>query len=565
MSNHDVPLRSRRLLVCVLSMLLAFSVTHLAWADVATSQEGLPVELVIDTDIPLEEQLETNRALYEAGKEAMPDKGLLEGILGMFSSEEKPHYAIVPTLAENAPKLRGDLVQVEGIYEADPEEEGRGVLRSMGAEILVELVGGVSPVGFDATDGPDGQPVMITGRVETEADQALVRAEEMVPSAMISGLRMARIYEMSEQWASAFEWYETIATDVAMTTRPFAAFARIRAGEIALHYLNDEKKARAQYSAAWRPYSIEHEGQPTYFTWVPQEDNGWEKRPAAEVMQPRLENLSKELLGYRIVDLFVRLAGGNPALGVILMAILVRVAIYPLTKKQIESQRRMQAIQPQIKELQKEHATDKQKFQEEFWALCKEHDCSPLGGCLPMLIQMPILIFLYRGIHDYIVQFHHTSFLWVDNLAQPDIYLLVAYTISMVAFQKVAGQSQPTADPQQQQQQQMMTYMMPLMFFFFFRSFPAAFMLYWLGSNVIYLIEHLILGRTMHIEGTEETPAKAGASAEKKDGKARSGFVAQMLEAAKRQGGGDGEEQVRPASYADRQKQEKSGKRGKSR
>jgi YidC/Oxa1 family membrane protein insertase len=215
----------------------------------------------------------------------------------------------------------------------------------------------------------------------------------------------------------------------------------------------------------------------------------------------------------------------------------------------------MQAIQPQIKELQKEHATDKQKFQEEFWALCQENDCNPLGGCLPMLVQMPILLFLYRGIHDYIVQFEGVSFLWVPNLAEPNMILLVLYTLSMVAFQKMAAKSQPTADPQQQQQQQMMAYMMPLMFFFFFQSFPAAFLLYWLGSNVIYFGEQAIFMRG----GPETLPEKSEG-----DGKKKSGFVGSMLDAAKRMGGDDEEDDKEPPmSYAEKRKQEKSKKRGK--
>lgn len=546
----------RRHLLAVIALLVVAALQAPAvWCQPAATQEGLPVELVIDREQDFDDQLTTMRALYHVGEEYLPETGIIASVKSMFTGGDEAMYVTVATLAEHAARVRGDLVKVEGIYEAGEE---RGTLRSMGAEVMVEMVGGSSPEGFSEVGGPDGMPVMITGRVETEDEKALLRAEAMVPSAQIAGVRAARLLEEGEEWEAAADAYEDVATNGALQSRPLAAFARIRAGQIALEHLRDQKRARAQYSAGWQPYSASQGGTPAYYTWVPKEDNGWERTPAAEALAPRLDRLNADLIGYKIVDVFVRIAGGSPAFGVLLMAVVVRLAIYPLTKKQLESQRRMQALQPQIKELQKKHATDKQKFQEEFWQLCQEHNCNPLGGCLPMLVQMPILIFLYHGIRDYIVQFHGTQFLWIPNLAQPDIWLLVAYTISMVAFQKMAAQSQPAADAQQQQQQQMMAYMMPLMFFFLFRSFPAAFILYWLGSNVIYFSEHLIYRRATGDEAVVE-PEPGEKASEKKGG-----FLASMVEAAKRMQGGEGNrEEQRPPSYEEQRKQEKGQKRGK--
>ncbi|MFW6438367.1 MAG: membrane protein insertase YidC, partial [Armatimonadota bacterium] len=188
------------------------------------------------------------------------------------------------------------------------------------------------------------------------------------------------------------------------------------------------------------------------------------------------------------------------------------------------------------------------------WALCQENNCNPLGGCLPMLVQMPILIFLYRGIHEYIVQFEGISFLWVQNLAEPNMLLLILYTLSMIGFQKMASQSQPTADPQQEQQQKMMMYMMPIMFFFFFQTFPAAFLLYWLGSNIIYFGEMGLMMRG-DVDLSVDTSSK------------KSGFVASMLNAAKGAGKDEEEEKEAPKSYAEKRKaeKEKQKKRGKSR
>ncbi len=558
---------SRRIALAALCLTWLFLATAPGRGEDLPSQQGLPLELLVDEDQPLDEQLRTMQTLYEVGLGYLPKGGILESVKSMFGGgEEKPNYATVGNLAEHAARVRGDLVQTEGIYEAGDE---RGVLRSMGHEIHVEIVGGSKPQGFGTIEGgADGMPVAITGRVETQGEEALLRADMLVPSAMIAGIRVARILELQEQYEAAVEAYEEVATNGALASRPLAAFARVQAGHIALTKLRDEGRARAQYSAAWQPYTVENSGNPVYYTWVPAEDEGWERVPVAEALAPRLDRLNAKLLGYRVVDLFVRIAGGSPAMGVILMAIVVRLAIYPLTKKQLDSQRRMQAIQPQIQELQKKHATDKQKFQEEFWKLCQENNCNPLGGCLPMLVQMPILIFLYRGIREYIVRFDGASFLWVPNLAQPNMVLLILYTLSMVAFQKMAARSQPTADPQQQQQQQMMAYLMPIMFFFFFQSFPAAFILYWLGSNLIYFGEQGFAMRGGEAGKKSGAPAEGerAASDGKSDGEREGGgLLGAIVEAVRGRGGGEDRKQARPASYAEKQKQEKGRKQGRGR
>ncbi|MCX7599232.1 MAG: YidC/Oxa1 family membrane protein insertase, partial [Armatimonadetes bacterium] len=139
-----------------------------------------------------------------------------------------------------------------------------------------------------------------------------------------------------------------------------------------------------------------------------------------------------------------------------------------------------------------------------------EHGVNPFGGCWPMLIQMPILIFVYQGIRGYIVRFSQSQFLWVRNMALPDLPLLIGYTASMVVFQQMANRMQPMpTDERQRQQQQMMTWMMPLMFFFFFKTLPSAFILYWLASNLFYFGEQwLFRYQVRRREARGETPTK---------------------------------------------------------
>lgn len=550
-------------IILIIALICLTTVGICGHATASQTQEGLPLDLYIPDEPPLQEQLATMQSLHEAGLDYLPEGGFMSGLRSMFSgtAEERADYAPVANLVEHSTEIRGDLIETDGIYYPSPDSEG-GTLHSMGGEITVELMHGITPRGFDSVGGEvDQMPVSVVGRIETAADEVILRASEIRPSAVIAGARVGRILELQEEWEAAIEAYLAIANQGALRPRPLAAFSRARVGAIALEKLGDEKTARAAFSAGYDAYGKHSEGKPRYYTWVQVPGERWEVRGFGKAIGPRLDRINSDRLAYRIVDLFASLAGGNPAIGVILMAVVVRLAIYPLTKKQLQSQRKLQSIQPQIKELQKEHATDKQKFQEEFWALCQENDCNPLGGCLPMLVQMPILIFLYRGISDYIVRFDGVGFLWIPNLADPNMILLILYTLSMVAFQKMMTQAQPAADPQQAQQQKMMVYLMPLMFFFFFQSFPAAFLLYWLGSNVIYFGEQAFYMRVADDNGNQQKQPETGADDEQKS----PGFVASMLQATKRKQSDDQPETARPLSYEEKRKQGKSGRRGKRR
>ncbi len=125
--------------------------------------------------------------------------------------------------------------------------------------------------------------------------------------------------------------------------------------------------------------------------------------------------------------------------------------------------------------------------------LFKEHKVNPAGSCLPMLIQFPILIWVYYAIRYFVFQFEGVHFLYVKSLADPDVVtvsgmpvpgpLLILYGISMYFSQKLLAQ--PTATPEQQQQQKMMAYMMPVLLLFVLKSLPAAFILYWLLQNML--------------------------------------------------------------------------------
>lgn len=192
---------------------------------------------------------------------------------------------------------------------------------------------------------------------------------------------------------------------------------------------------------------------------------------------------------------------------IIVLTIIIRAALYPLTAKQLKSSKSMQELQPKIAELQKKYGKDRQKLASEQMKLYKESGMNPAGCMLPMLIQMPIWIALYQSIimvlaaapegllnlSRYLYAWPtvfsvlplNNSFLWLD-LATPDTLLALLVGGTMWVQQKMV--TPVTADPSQQSQTRMMLWMMPLMFAFLSLSFPSGLALYWVVSNIISIV-----------------------------------------------------------------------------
>ena len=227
-----------------------------------------------------------------------------------------------------------------------------------------------------------------------------------------------------------------------------------------------------------------------------------------------LDKQNSEKLNYKIIDFLVKLTGSKPGFSywfaIILIAVVVKIVLTPLFNKQMISMKEMQKIQPKIKALQEKYKNDQQKLGQETMALYKEHNINPLSGCLPLLIQMPILFFLFYVIKSYEIQFQKGTFLWIGssfthhfslnvfgqpgqvvwftggNLAEADIILLIIYIISTFVSMKM---NTPAMDQQQADQQKMMSYMFPIMFAFLFAGFPSAFLLYWLVFNIFQTVQ----------------------------------------------------------------------------
>ncbi|MBC8313459.1 MAG: membrane protein insertase YidC [Candidatus Cloacimonetes bacterium] len=189
----------------------------------------------------------------------------------------------------------------------------------------------------------------------------------------------------------------------------------------------------------------------------------------------------------------------NFGISIIIMSIMLKVVFYPLTHKGTRSTKKMQEIQPKVKALQKKYKNNPQKSQQEVMALYKEHGVSPLGGCLPLLIQMPVFFALYPVLQSSIALRHAKFILWIKDLSVPDPYSILPIVMGITMFlQQKLMAPKPTVDMDEKQLAQMksqkfMMYGMPIFLVFIFRSLPAGLVLYWFSYNILSICEQLLI------------------------------------------------------------------------
>ena len=203
----------------------------------------------------------------------------------------------------------------------------------------------------------------------------------------------------------------------------------------------------------------------------------------------------------------------NWGVSIILVTILIKVIFFPLTKKSSESTQQMQKMQPKIKELQEKYKGKPQKLNEEMAKLYKEAGYNPLSGCLPLLIQLPILFAMYRLFNNYF-EFRGAMFIphWIPDLSIGDSVLQfpspipflgwtdlrilpIVYVISQMVFGKIT--QTPTNDQQQNSTMKIMMYGMPLFFFFMFYNAPSGLLPYWTCTNFLMLVQQMIIKAMM--------------------------------------------------------------------
>lgn len=180
-------------------------------------------------------------------------------------------------------------------------------------------------------------------------------------------------------------------------------------------------------------------------------------------------------------------------LAIIVFTILIKIALLPLSIKQTKSTSKMSAIQPEMKKVQAKYKSDPKKAQEEVMKLYKENGVNPMGGCLPLLIQMPILFALFAVFRNLDMQ--GAGFLWMKSLALPDpIYILpILSTVTTYFSSKLM---QPAGDSAQSKQTSTMNTGMAIFMGFMSIKFPGALVLYWVLNNILQVIQTLVINKS---------------------------------------------------------------------
>ena len=213
-----------------------------------------------------------------------------------------------------------------------------------------------------------------------------------------------------------------------------------------------------------------------------------------------------------IRPMFVFLAGlvGSKGLAILLLTFLVKMALYPITYRMLYSQAKTQALKPRMDKLKEKFKDDSQKIQMETMKLYQEYGVNPVGGCLPMLLQMPIWFALYR-FFPASIEFRQAGFLWASDLSSYDAFFklpfdlpmlgghislfTILYTISMIAYtyynSKVMTQG-AGGNEEMMKMMKVMQYAMPVMFFFFFNNYASGLTAYLFFSNLMTISQTVI-------------------------------------------------------------------------
>jgi YidC/Oxa1 family membrane protein insertase len=195
-------------------------------------------------------------------------------------------------------------------------------------------------------------------------------------------------------------------------------------------------------------------------------------------------------------------------LAIILFTLIVRGCLFPLYATQIKSQMKMSVVQPKIKEIQKRYANNKEEMNRKMMELYREEKFNPASGCLPLLIQFPILLGLYTLLRNPLnfipenmvgmILAVHDNFLWINDLSQPDPWILpiMAGVTTFLSFTITQGQTPETAGMGQMQgMMKMMKYFFPVMIVWMGHTFPAGLTLYWFTGNLFTIGQFQILSR----------------------------------------------------------------------
>jgi YidC/Oxa1 family membrane protein insertase len=213
-----------------------------------------------------------------------------------------------------------------------------------------------------------------------------------------------------------------------------------------------------------------------------------------------------------LILLYLYIPGRDFGLAIILLTIIIKLFLYPLAAKGIKSQKALASLQPKIKEIQEKFKDDKERQSRELMDLYKKENTNPFSGCLPLLIQLPILITLFRlfregftvekmsFLYSFVPSFEaiNTTFFGIVNLAEPSIILAILTGIAqffqakMISPKKKKQAAGQTPDFSQMMQKQTL-YFLPAFTIFILWSLPSALALYWLTTTVFTIVQQYII------------------------------------------------------------------------
>ena len=378
------------------------------------------------------------------------------------------------------------------LAEADPQGE------TQQAGAFVSSAGNTESVKL--TEPGEAEPVVLTGAIDWVAVKTKFFIAALIPQGPTDGARLGGVQAGEADDAEGFAQDYTAALEMPALRADEAAAYTLYLGPLELRRLAD-----------YGLYDTVDFG-----AWV-----GWMIRPIAQ---------------YAVAPAFAFLSTFIPSYGwvIIVFALLVKLLLWPLTAVAYRNAAKMRELQPQLTAVKEKYGEDPQKQQEAMMRVYREAGVNPLGGCLPMLLQYPLLIALWRFFQSTLV-LRGESFLWAADLSAPDPVLplpftipfvgdyLAGFTMLMAASMVISMRlSMSSSSGMGGTQQKVLMYMMPLVFFLFFNRFPSGLSLYYLAFNLFSIVQQRLVNKQVHdAHERGETPEidKAAAAAEKAAGK----------------------------------------------
>jgi YidC/Oxa1 family membrane protein insertase len=233
--------------------------------------------------------------------------------------------------------------------------------------------------------------------------------------------------------------------------------------------------------------------------------------PAANILQPLVD------LANGVLQFFHDSAGLSWGMSIIALTVVTRAVLIPLTYKQLKGMRALQALQPQIKELQEKYKNDKQRMQQEMMRIYKENKVNPFASCIPLIAQLPVFFTLFHVLRNELPEdigckagecASKAGFLFIEDLtASAHGAELIALLVLYIGTQLVSGMVMSlSAD----KSQRTMMFLLPLIFVPFILSFPAGLILYWITTNFWTIGQQLVIRKVVPVP---ELATPAGAAA----------------------------------------------------